>query len=145
MSAEDDEALTWGGTADPSHDAAPVTKKPKVDVAPTTTTKATRQGPSSFLLISYGIIGGIYLLYTVGWIVTTFTDNRKAFTDVVTEVMYQVGEYLAIASPAIWFLTALALTRNSKPIVRLLVLVLGIFLLIPWPFVFLGVGHGSGS
>jgi len=56
-------------------------------------------------------------------------------------VMYQVGEYLAIASPAIWFLTVLALTRKSKPIVRLLLLVLGVFLLIPWPFVLLGLGH----
>ena len=140
MSAEDDEALTWGGTTDPSHDASPPTKKPKVDAAPAAA-PVTKQGPSSFLLISYGILVGIYLLYTVGWIVTTVTDNRKAFTDVVTEVMYQVGEYLAIASPAIWFLTVLALTRRSKPIVRLLLLVLGVFLLIPWPFVFLGAGH----
>ena len=142
MSAEDDEALTWGGTADPSHDAGPATKKPKVDAAPATATKAAKQGPSSFLLISYGILVGVYLLYTVGWIVTMVTDNRKPFAGAVTEVMYQAGEYLAIASPAVWFLTVLALTRRSKPIVRLLLLVLGVFLLIPWPFVLLGAGRG---
>jgi hypothetical protein len=133
MSADDDKALTWDDASDPSHVVGPVTKTPKAEPAP-----AAKQGPSSFLLISYGILGGMYLLYTVGWLVTTFNDNRKPFTDVLTEVMYQVGEYLAIASPAIWFLTVLALTRRSKPVVRLLVLVLGLFLLIPWPFVLLG-------
>ena len=138
MSAEDDKALTWDGDSDPSHVVAPVTKKPTVGAAPASETPVVKQGPSSFLLISYGILGGMYLLYTVGWLVTTFNDNREPFDDVVTEVMYQVGEYLAIASPAIWFLTVLALTRRSKPIVRLLALVLGLFLLIPWPFVLLG-------
>ena len=141
MSAEDDEALTWGGTADPSHDAGPATKKPKVDAASATPAPVAKAGPSSILLISYGILVGAYLLYTIGWLLTTLNDNRKPFPDVVTEVMYQVGEYLAIASPAIWFLTVLALTRGRKPIVRLLWLVLGVFLLIPWPFVLLGVGH----
>jgi hypothetical protein len=141
MSAEDDEALTWDGDRDPSHVGSPwekKAKKPKVDAVPTSEAPVAKQGPSSFLLISYGILGGMYLLYTVGWLVTTFNDNRPPFAEVVTEVMYQVGEYLAIASPAIWFLTVLALTRRSKPIVRLLVLVLGLFLLIPWPFVLLG-------
>jgi len=141
MSGDDDEALTWGGATDPSHVGSPVdkkAKKPTVDAAPAPEAPVATQGPSSVLLISYGILGGMYLLYTVGWLVTVFNDHRKPFADAVTEVMYQVGEYLAIASPAIWFLSALALTRRSKPIVRLLVLVLGLFLLIPWPFVLLG-------
>lgn len=138
MSAEDDEALTWGGETDPTLAAGPTTKKPRSDVAPASAARVPREGPSSVLLISYGILGGMYLLYTVGWLVTTFNDNRRPFPDVLTEVMFQVGEYLAIASPAIWFLTVLALTRRSKPVVRLLGLVLGLFLLIPWPFVLLG-------
>ena len=142
MSGDESEALTWGDSSDPSHVEGPVTQSAKVkDAAPSPTEPVAKQGPSSFLLISYGILVGVYLLYTIGWILTTFNDNRKPFPDTVTEVMYQVGEYLAIASPAIWFLTVLALTRKSKPIVRLLLLVLGVFLLIPWPFVLLGLGH----
>ena len=139
MSAEDDRALTWDETSDPSHVAGPVATAPKpkkaVDPAPAPVVK---DGPSSFLLISYGILGGMYLLYTVGWLVTVFNDNRKPFAAALTELMYQVGEYLAIASPALLFLTVLVLTRGRKPLIRLLLLILGLFLVIPWPFVLLG-------
>lgn len=139
MGAEDDEALTWGGDADPTHDAGPATKKPKVDAAPATPAPVTKAGPSSFLLISYGIIGGMYLLYTVGWLVIVLSGKLDVpQDDRLHQIMYSVGEYLAIASPALWLLTVLLLTRKRKPLVRLLLLVLGVFVLIPWPFILLG-------
>ncbi len=139
MSADDDEALTWGGTTDPSHDAGPATKKAKVDAAPAAAAPVTKQGPSSLLLISYGILGGMYLLYTVGWLVVVLNGKLDIpQKDTLHQIMYSVGEYLAIASPALWLLTVLLLTRKRKPLVRLLLLLLGVFLLIPWPFVLLG-------
>jgi hypothetical protein len=52
--------------------------------------------------------------------------------------MYQFGEFLAIVSPLVWFATVLLLTRDSKPISRLLWLLLGVVVLIPWPFLLSG-------
>lgn len=136
MSADDDEALTWDGTSDPSHVENPA-EKPAAAVAdkPAPVEKA---GPSSFLLITYGILGGMYLLYTVGWLLSVFNDNRTPFAEPLTEFMYQVGEYLAIGAPALWFVTALVLSRGRKPIVRLLAIIAGLLVVIPWPFVLLG-------
>ena len=140
MTAEDDKALKWDGDDDVATVAAKPTRvnttKPDATSASTADTKPAASG--SFLLISYGILGGMYLIHTIGWVVSVFNDNRKPFDDFLTELMYQVGEYLAIASPVLWFVTALVLTRGRKPIVRLLALLLGAVVVIPWPFVLLG-------
>ena len=137
MTAEDDKALSWDGDDDVTTPSLPPKKTTSVATADSADTIKTASS-GSFLLISYGILGGIYLIYTIGWLVTVFNDNRKPFDDFLTEFMYQVGEYLAIASPVLWFVTALLLTRGRKPIVRLLALVLGVIVVIPWPFVLLG-------
>ena len=137
MTAEEDKALSWDGDDAPS----PSATKPAKPAARATAKVAERlgqQAPSSALLILYGILGGVYLIYTIGWVVSVFNDNRKPFDDFLTEFMYQLGEYMAIASPALWFVTALVLTRGRKPIVRLLALLLGVVVVIPWPFVLLG-------
>lgn len=137
MTAEDDKALSWDGDDDVATTPAAPSKAKSVATADSTdNTKPASSG--SFLLISYGILGGVYLIYTIGWLLSVFNDNRKPFDDFLTELMYQVGEYLAIASPVLWFVAALVLTRGRKPIVRLLALLLGAVVVIPWPFVLLG-------
>jgi hypothetical protein len=92
---------------------------------------------SSFLLVSYGILGGVYALYTVGWI-TTVLRSSISFSDLLGEFMYQLGEFFAIAAAPVWFAAVFVFTRNAKPLVRLLWLLLGLVLLVPVPFV-LGV------
>ena len=103
MTAEDDKALKWDGDDDVATVAAKPTRvnttKPDATSASTADTKPAASG--SFLLISYGILGGVYLIHTIGWVVSVFNDNRKPFDDFLTELMYQVGEYLAIASPVL--------------------------------------------
>lgn len=139
MRADDDEALSWDEVSDPTHAASPAAA---VRVEPVETTPGdVKPATSSALLVTYGILGGAYLLYTVGWVISVFNDNRVAYADLLSEVMYQLGEFLAIASPAIWFVTVLTLTRGRKPILRLLGLLLGLAVVIPWPFVLLGAGR----
>ena len=137
MTAEDDKALSWDGDDDVATTPAPPSKAKSVATADSADNAKTASS-GSLLLISYGILGGAYLIYTIGWFVSVFNDNRKPFDDFLTELMYQVGEYLAIASPVLWFVTALVLTRGRKPIARLLALLLGAVVVIPWPFVLLG-------
>ncbi len=135
MTAEEEKALSWDGDDAPP---PPSATKPAARATAKVAERLGQQAPSSALLILYGILGGVYLIYTIGWVVSVFNDNRKPFDDFLTEFMYQLGEYMAIASPVLWFVTALVLTRGRKPIVRLLALLLGVVVVIPWPFVLLG-------
>lgn len=99
--------------------------------------EAVETPTSSILLVSYGIIAGIFLLFAIGWFTTV---RRSAYIDpsVLGAFMSVLGEVLAVAAAPVWFGAVFLLTRDSKPIVRLLWLLLGLLLLIPVPFV-LGV------
>jgi hypothetical protein len=135
---DDEEALRWEGDVEPS--AVPETKA--ADVAPVspaepTVSEPAKPGTSSFLLITYGIIAGAFLIYTLGW-VAVLVGPRPASSDILGEVAYWFNVGLAIASPAIWFGAAFLLTRGRKSIVRLLALLLGLVVVLPWPFVILG-------
>lgn len=119
----DDDALSWAGDErDAAAIAPPREREPR----------ATDSMPAP-LLITYGILSGLYLLYTLGWIIT-ITRSATSLPNLLGEIMFQLGEFLAIASPALWFVAVLTLTRDRKPVVRLLWLLLGLFVVAPWPF-----------
>jgi hypothetical protein len=134
----DEPALSWDGEGDSTHVASPKGAKPAApkpeDAAPAAS--APTPATSSFLLITYGILGGAYLLYTVGWVIGIGRVNDTA-SDALSVIMGVVTSLLAIASGAIWFGGAFLLTRGRKPVIRLLLLLLGLVVLIPWPFVLL--------
>lgn len=121
----DEDALSWGTEDDPTHVDAPVATAPAAEVEP---------GLSSAMLVTLGVFGGVFLLYIVGWIIAvqrTTVPTESIFTG----FMYQLGEVLAIASPAAWFVGVLVLTRDRRSSVRLLWLLLGVVLLAPWSFI----------
>lgn len=123
----DEEALSWAGETDPSHTAAPKTivdaAAPEAKGAPAT---------SSALLITFGIFGGVYLLYAVGWGIHAFTTSTPV-AGVFPIIMYQLGEFLAIVSPILWAGAVWLLVK--KPVWRVLWLLVGVLLLAPWPFI----------
>lgn len=142
MSADPDEdALSWGGESDSTHIDAPVTAvKGPAKAAPKTEVvvdAAAKPAVSSLQLVSYGVLAGVYLIYTIGWVVAIQRLNavQVASSEVLNAVMFGLGEILAMASPAIWFAAAFLLTRGRKPIVRLLWVLLGLVAVLPWPFV----------
>ena len=93
----------------------------------------TRTATSSLALVSLGIFGGIYLLYTIGWVIgVARIQNPQA--DVVSEFMFSLGLWLAVAAPAVWFAVTFALTR-THPRARIGWLLLGVVLLAPLPFI----------
>ncbi|MEY2848288.1 MAG: hypothetical protein RI885_953 [Actinomycetota bacterium] len=96
-------------------------------------------GIGSALLVVYGVFAGVYLLYTVGWIVGVQRDTFTS-TDLFFEVMYQFGEFLGIASPALWFALTLLLTRERAAVVRLAWLIIGMLVVAPIPFLVSGAG-----
>lgn len=93
-----------------------------------------RQTGSVELLV-LGVLAGVYLLYTVGWLLTAVRTDAPG-TSVVADVMYLLGLWLAVLAPALWFGVVYAVV--SRPGRRLLWLVVGAVVLVPLPFV-LGV------
>lgn len=90
------------------------------------------------MLLILGIVGGVYLLYTVGWIVGGLR-LRPLASFLVADAMFLPWFVLAIAAPALWFLASWVLTRGRASWIRVAVLLAGVVLLVPWPFVTVGV------
>jgi hypothetical protein len=146
VTADDDEAaLTWAGEHDPSHVETPVVAKTAgAATAKTPNAAKTESAPSdaavlpavasSAFLISLGILGGIYLLYTVGWVIS-LQRFYYAATNALDQGAFEVQQYLAIAAPIAWFASVLWFTRNHSPVRRLVWLLAGAVLLVPWSFV----------
>lgn len=145
----DDDALTWAGDpepvlppargATPTDAATPqvaggwkVVGKPGRVATPDAD---RRQGQmSSVALVAFGILAGVYLLYTIGWLIAAQRD-AAAPTDIVGAAMYTVGLWFAVLAPALWISATFWLTRASGSLrARFLALAAGAVVLIPWPF-----------
>lgn len=100
----------------------------------------TRDRPQtgSTALIVLGVLGGIYLLYTIGWIITA-TRLHASTTDAVSAFMATLGSWLAVLAPPAWFGLVFWLTRTGSRR-RIIWLVVGAIVLAPLPFV---VGYAS--
>ncbi|MET0479877.1 MAG: hypothetical protein ABWY23_02925 [Mycetocola sp.] len=143
----DDEALTWAGDPEPVEAPVPknrdgaepavasgwkvVGKPGRVATAPAD----HRQGQlSSVALVTYGILAGIYLLFTIGWLIAA-QSATGAPADIVGGAMFTVGLWFAVLSPALWIAATFWVTRESASVrVRLIALIVGALVLIPWPF-----------
>jgi hypothetical protein len=128
---DDLDALSWAGDEPVAEPAAPATPTTVLVEAP------AQRGTPGILIVTYGILAGMYLLLTAGWFATV-ARSTTTLPSLFPEIMYQFGEFLAIASPALWFASVVLLTRGRRPIARLLLLLLGLVVILPWPFV-LGV------
>ena len=96
-----------------------------------------REPMGNATLITLGILGGVYLIYAIGWVIGGLRLQGRA-EYLVTDVMYQGSFWLAVLAPLLWFGTVFLLTRHSKPWVRFAWLIAGVALLLPWPFVMIG-------
>jgi hypothetical protein len=132
-----DDALSWAGETDPSHVAGPpVAEKPEPKTA-VVVDPPSKPPTSAIVLVTYGILAGAYLIYTIGWVVSVQRLNavQTVSSEVLNAIMFGLGEILAMASPAIWFGATFLLTRGRKPVARLLWILVGLVAVLPWPFV----------
>ena len=96
-----------------------------------------REPMGNATLITLGILGGVYLIYSIGWIIGGLRLQGRA-EYLVTDVMYQGSFWLAVLAPLLWFGSVFLLTLHSKPWVRFAWLIAGVALLLPWPFIMIG-------
>lgn len=88
-------------------------------------------------LVGIGMVAATFLLFAVGWLLAGLQLNGLGLPiPSVTVIALTVGAALA---PVVWFVAVLALTRGWRTWQRFLLLILGIVLLVPWPFLSLGV------
>lgn len=138
MSAHpDDEALSWAGDEPIEAELVDAPAEAEAELVIIEEPLPEKPQTPAYLLVAYGVIAGAFLLYAVGWGIAVSRSTIIPI-DLLSVVMASIGNALAVASPAIWFGAVIALTRADRPLRRLLWLVLGLALLVPWPFV-LGV------
>lgn len=96
-----------------------------------------RRPMSSAALVGIGILAGVYLLLSIGWLLGAARFQLVAAL-FLEPIAFQVTLWLAVLALPLWFVTVFWLTRGSRTWVRILLLVAGAVLLIPWPFVLAG-------
>lgn len=85
-------------------------------------------------LLAFGVLAGIYLLYSVAWLITVLR-NPTQIADGFANFMFISGLWLAVLFPAAWFGATLWLGRGRSVWLRILFLVIGAAVLIPWPYI----------
>ena len=100
--------------------------------------EAEAAAASSVLLVATGVAAGLYLLWTIGWMITATRQNATIAGsfggDALGGGLYGLGLWLAVAAPAVWFASVLLGTRDARVRTRVLWLVAGLVLLAPLPF-----------
>ena len=147
---DDEDALRWDGDDEPratlpagwvakgkGADLVVGAEESKEDAAADVAGDDEPVPPGNATLIGLGMLGGVYLLYTIGWIVGGFRLQGQS-QSLVTDAMFQASFWLAVAAPVIWFGTTFLLTRGRAPWLRFVWLAAGAVLLVPWPFVMTG-------
>lgn len=146
----DDDALTWAGDTEPAEQVSrPAGSAPSSESAVSdgwrvvgkpgrvaTAPQDQRSGQmSSVALVTHGILAGVYLLYTIGWLIAA-QRATGAPADIVGSLMFTVGLWLAVLAPALWTAATLWLTRGAPSLRgRMIALVIGALVLAPWPFI----------
>lgn len=150
-----DDAFRWDGDDDPTLAVTPdadtatssteheTDNEPEPELAPQKPDEATTEaaGTGNVALVAYGVLAGVYALWTVGWILGSgrVLDWIVAQPGSVPDPMYLASMVLAILAPAFWFGASLLLTRRKRAWLRFVALGLGALVLVPWPFVTVGV------
>lgn len=93
---------------------------------------------SSGALVLLGLIGGVYLLYTMVWFswASYYSEVNSAVAEgsgAIGAILQQLVFWLAPFAPALWFVSVLVLCRGAGTGRKLLWLLLGAVLLVPLP------------
>ena len=82
-----------------------------------------REPMGNATLITLGILGGVYLIYSIGWIIGALRLDTVAPMLIVSAAAYVPAFWLAVLAPALWFGVTLWLTRRSAAWVRIVWLI----------------------
>ncbi|WP_243074684.1 DNA polymerase III subunit gamma/tau [Microbacterium sp. SS28] len=118
-----------------SEDVGPASEPETQPAAAESTTE--RQAMGNAALVGIGILAGVYLLLSIGWLLGAARLQLVAQL-FLEPAAFQVTLWLAVLALPLWFVTVLWFTRGGRAWVRFVLLIAGAVLLIPWPFVLAG-------
>lgn len=123
-----------------SETAGATPNKPVIPEVPAAESGST----SRVLLVGYGILAGIFVLYAIGWALglSRQTHFDRPTASALSQFMTILTSGLAIASGPLWFASVYILTRKNRTFVKLAWQVLGVILLVPWVFIVPPIGSG---
>ena len=136
---DDDDAFVWEGDEERGLEA-PVQRRARLapegaDASAADDADADELEPTGTtggVLVVYGILAGVTLISMLTWI-SVIGASTVSFTDLLGELMYQFGEFLAIAGPALWFVAVIVLGRDLAPGRRIRWHLVGLVVTAPWP------------
>jgi hypothetical protein len=135
--SDDDSALSWGGSSDRSYVEGPVVAS-SGDVRDDAETDDDDELPEGVLsstgLVGHGVAAAIFLLYTVAWL-KSVGKVAPSFDSALADWMWRFGTWFAVAAPVLWFFGVLLLVPARQSRRRAVWFVVGVALLVPWPFV----------
>ena len=90
------------------------------------------QLPASALVV-FGLFAGLYLLFSVGWLVIALNPPVN-IADPIGSFMWMASLWFATFGGLIWFSATLALGASRSVSWRIFMMFLGALVLIPWPY-----------
>jgi hypothetical protein len=81
------------------------------------------------------VFGGLYVIWALGWVLGLANQTVQPLDGVLDQVMFRVGDFLAYIATPLWFVGVLWLGTNWSVRTRAGVLLAGLIILIPWPFI----------
>ena len=97
-----------------------------------------QEGLGTAALVAIGVLGGVYLLFAIGWLIGGLRLEGR-YPVLQADAMYQGALWLSVAAPLIWFATTIFATRRTRAWARWAWLIAGVVLLVPWPFLTIGM------
>ena len=84
-------------------------------------------------LIVTGVFAAVYLLIAVAWLIVALR-NPIQIADPLGNAMFILGLWSAVAAGPLWCGGVIVLARRSSLVRRSVLFVVGILVLIPWPY-----------
>ena len=77
------------------------------------------------------IFGGLYAVWSLAWVLGIAQTPTQPASSLLDAIMFQFGEFLAMVASPMWFGVVWWLTTESRIVVRVVWLVVGLVLLVP--------------
>lgn len=122
MSSDDSDAFRWGPESDG-------------DGGPDDEDGGGRETQRSGLTWTIALLGVLYVVWALLWVVGLAQTPALTTGSVLDNAMFRVGEFLAYISAPLWFVGVVWLGTSWSQKTRTGVLLLGLVVLVPWPYV----------
>ncbi len=118
MSSTDDDALRWGPDDEFDQDSPaepPREREPRI--------------------VLTALLGGLYVMWGLAWVIGLANQPLQPMLGILDQVMVRFGEFLAYIATPLWFVVVLWLGSGWSVRARAGALLLGLLVLLPWPFI----------